>query len=367
MTDTAHTLRRDVAQVIDRWSAGALVTAPEIDALFLRLFRFQVAHIAPYAALCASRGVDPGAVTHWQHIPFAPADLWKLLPIATAEATTKPAVTFETSGTTSGAPGRAYLADTDLYHRAARAAFGPFVASAAERATLRWLNLVPNPTVRPHSSLGHMVADLCGDAPCVAWLLDAEMRPDVAAFADHCGHAAANQVPVLVTATSVALQTVLTALPADWSVALPPGSRLMDTGGPKGRNLDVDRNAQRAELQRRLGLPAHAIVGEFGMTELASQRYEPVWRDAGAAGRTYCAPPWLRSRVCRVQVGAPPVVACEPGEVGLVAHLDLANVDTCAFIQTGDLGALDAQGNLTLHGRLPGAELRGCGLDVAGG
>lgn len=365
--DTATTLRVDIARVIDNWQFGVPLDYTALDALFVRLFQFQVGGIAPYAAFCRSRNVEPAAVTRWDQIPCAPADLWKLLPMATPSAVADPVALFETSGTTTGAPGRSYLADTDLYHQAARATFGQYVADPAACVGLTWLNLVVNPAQRPHSSLGHMVGDLCRNARAVHWLLDDDLRPDAMRFAHLCTEAATEAQPVLVTATSVALHAVLRALPAGWSVQLPPGSRLMDTGGPKGRDLELDRAAQHAELRARLGLPAHAIVGEFGMTELASQRYEPVWRNQDSTQRAFAGPPWLRTRIFRVAVGAAPVVACGPGEVGLVAHLDLANVDTCAFIQTGDLGSLDAEGNLTLNGRLAGAQLRGCGLDVMGG
>ncbi|MBM4345184.1 MAG: hypothetical protein FJ100_17580 [Deltaproteobacteria bacterium] len=367
MTAAAEKLRQAVAGVIDDWQGGRHVASVDIDELLVRLFRFQVDHIAPYAALTRSRGIDPARVCDWRDIPCAPAELWKLVPMATPAAVARPAAVFETSGTTSGAPGRAYLADTGLYHRAARAVFARFAADQAERLALCWLNLVPNPAERPHSSLGHMVADLCRAATEVYWLLGGDGRPDVEGFATACTQAARTGKPVLVAATSVALHAVCAGLPPEWRVALPPGSRLMDTGGPKGRDSDVDRTAQHAVLTERLGLPAHALIGEFGMTELASQRYEPVWRLADPARRAYVGPPWLRTRVLRVVSGAVPTDDCAVGEIGVVAHLDLANVDTCAFLQTGDLGWLDRDGHLVLQGRLAGAELRGCGLAVAGG
>ena len=376
LSETRAALHQAILRVIAQWSASAPIADAEIDALLLSLFHLQVQTIPTYGALVALRGVTPESVVAWQQIPCAPSVAFKHNPMATLAAIAAPAAVFATSGTTDGAPGRVYLAETTLYDAAALATFRHFVAPQADDfGRFRCLSLVPTAASRPESSLGHMVRVVAGHfgdrggalGEFVGTTGDAG-HIAVHAFCAACTEAAADGTPVLLFATSVALAILLGQLPAGWRVALPPGSRLMDTGGSKGRTLDVERAAQHGELVARFGLQPVALVGEFGMTELSSQRYEPTLRAAllrePPPPRHYVAPPWLRSRVLRVDGGIPQS-PCAVGEPGLVAHLDLANLDTCAFVQTADLGSLDAAGGLTLFGRLPTAELRGCGLDLA--
>jgi hypothetical protein len=174
--------------------------------------------------------------------------------------------------------------------------------------------------------------------------------------------------PVLLLATSLALELWLESAPVGLRLPLPPGSRLMDTGGPKGRRLHLTRADQHARLCEILQLDADLLVGELGMTELATPRYETTARHRlkgdVAASRAHAAPPWLRSRILRPADRFP----CEDGTLGMVAHLDLANLDTCAFLLTADLGRLvpvkGAGQALELAGRVPGSEWRGCGLDA---
>lgn len=173
---------------------------------------------------------------------------------------------------------------------------------------------------------------------------------------------------MLIFATTLALDLWLTQLQPAQRWSLPPGSRLMDTGGPKGRVLELDRPAQHAALAARLGLDPRLVVGELGMTELSSQRYETNLRAALCGdcegSRVYLGPPWLRARVLRPQDHAP----CEVGQTGMIGHIDLANLDTCAFVLTADLGCeVEVPGaglGLQLAGRLPGSAFRGCGLDA---
>ena len=129
---------------------------------------------------------------------------------------------------------------------------------------------------------------------------------------------------------------------------LPEGSRMMLTGGYKGRARSVDATDLLEMIEAQLALPAEAVVGEYGMTELTSQAY----------GTPFSAPPWLQIRVVDPTTGHD----VPQGDTGLVAFFDLLNLDNVSAILTGDQGHLDAEGRLTLLGRAPGAVLRGCSL-----
>lgn len=372
MPKDAVQLHRKINDLIANWAGGAGVDPQHVDDYLLQLFRFQVAAIAAYAKFCAVQGADPASVGHWSEIPCAPAQLWKLVPMATAPAVAQPAAQFETSGTTDGLPGRAYLASVDTYDAAALATFRHFVAPPwAMDQPIQCLALVPNPALRPASSLGHMVNMLAGHLGPVTWLLDRHGSVDGPAFVQACESAVrlgllGQGAPVMVFATTIALDAAIQQMPTDWRVTLPAGSRVIDTGGPKSRSGTLSRTDQHAWLGHALGVPAQHIIGELGMTECSSQRYETRLLGPDQIGDAptvaYSAPPWLRSVVRRMGPDGDLSQVCQPDEIGLVAHFDGANIDTCAFIQTEDLGAVDTAGRLTLHGRLTGSELRGCGL-----
>ena len=398
MTDRALTTTATAATAdwIRAWARGEAVSA-DFDALARARFNEQTASIRAFGAYAAARGVTHADRQPVATLPLVPVTAFKRAPLHTAEAAAHPVARFETSGTTDGQPGVVQLADTALYDLSLRASFHHFVVPDTPlrlrpdpgAGPFRVIALVPDRSLRPHSSLGHMaevIGETWGDAP-TRWLLRAAPtadhrhapaeRPeqlDVAALR-HALHAAcSSDTPVLLLTTSIALHLLHEAWPPSETLRLPAGSRVMDTGGPKGRRIQLSRAAQHAWLQRTFGLPPALIVGELGMTELCSQRYETVTRahlvgDVSSA-RVYLATPWLRSVAL-----APHDLAPLPlGESGLIGHIDLANADTCAFLLTGDLGHLvplaagdhraDYGPALVLEGRAPGNPWRGCGLDV---
>ena len=138
------------------------------------------------------------------------------------------------------------------------------------------------------------------------------------------------------------------------SVRLPEGSAVMDTGGVKGRP-GVERSNVVRGLMERLGLAEDAVVNEFGMTELLSQRY-----GCGDPAYPLLGPPWLRSRVLD------PITLEElpDGEVGILCHYDLANLGSVCAVLTEDLGRTVGEG-IEWIGRTAGASPRGCSLATA--
>jgi hypothetical protein len=159
--------------------------------------------------------------------------------------------------------------------------------------------------------------------------------------------------PVLIVATALALLDALDALDRlGLRIRLPAGSRLLETGGYKGRRVEATPEELERRLGATLGLPGAAILREYGMTELTSQLYTRRPDD-----HRFHAPHWVRVRVLDPQTLEP----VPDGETGMVAIFDLANVGSALHLLTEDLGALDG-GGLRLRGRAAGAELRGCSL-----
>lgn len=347
----SRSLDAEILEIIGAWHRRG--ESPSDDAfndLALRLFAYQLRYNGPYARYCARLGVT-AAPASWESIPAVPAPAFAEAALTTFDARSAAAV-FETSGTTRGTPGRHYLETTQLYDAALLAGFERFVLR--ESARLRYLNLVPNPSERPHSSLGYMMARVAarlGDDH-IGWylrgdlLLADEFERDLRA-------AVADGAPVCIAATSFALVHLLDALrERTVRFVLPEGSRIMGTGGFKGRTRVIERD----ELERRLcgafGIPRNAIFSEYGMTELCSQYYD------ASGTRSFVGPPWLRTRV----VGADRKTLPR-GEVGSLLHVDLANRSSCIAIQTEDLG-MQGDDGLVLVGRDREAALRGCSLDA---
>jgi non-ribosomal peptide synthetase component F len=161
-------------------------------------------------------------------------------------------------------------------------------------------------------------------------------------------------VPVCLAGTAFAFVQLLDALRerAVRTLALPAFSRIMETGGFKGRTRIVKRDELYAELAAVFAIPLEHIIAEYGMTELTSQYYDDE-------RRVKRAPAWLRARV----VG-PNGQTLPDGVVGALAHIDLGNRSSCVAIQTEDLGVASGDGGIILLGREHGAELRGCSLDA---
>ncbi|MEM9695673.1 MAG: acyl-protein synthetase, partial [Myxococcota bacterium] len=163
--------------------------------------------------------------------------------------------------------------------------------------------------------------------------------------------------PVLLAGTSFAFVHLLDA--TFQHLPLPTGSRIMQTGGFKGRSREIPANRLRRDLATRFGLPITRVVAEYGMTELGSQLYQP-----GVIDRTtvsyYRAPHWLR-----VQAVDP--VSLEPvpaGEPGLARFVDLVNVDSAVALLTADRIRMVDPTTIELLGRQPGALPRGCSLTL---
>jgi len=142
----------------------------------------------------------------------------------------------------------------------------------------------------------------------------------------------------------------------DLRVELPPGSRVMETGGYKNRSRVLPKAELHALITGRLGVPRENIICEYGMSELSSQAYDTP-RPAPNAPRLFRFPPWARVQMVSPETGR----EAAEGETGLIRIFDLANVFSVAAIQTEDLGVRRGDG-FELIGRAQLAEPRGCSL-----
>lgn len=349
----------EILERVARWhSSGASIGEREFNDLALRIFTYQIRYNEPYARYAGSFGYSPSALpSAWHDIPAVPASAFKEATLATFEKE-KAALTFVTSGTTRAGGGRHYMETRALYDAALLAGFDRL--AIAGRPRLRYLNLVPNPSERPESSLGYMMSRVSaerGDGSTGWYVRGGSLF--IEAFFFDLRVAIAQSRPVCIASTAFALVEAIDAMrERNLRFALPPGSRIMETGGFKGRSRTVSREELYTSLCESFACSADAIVAEYGMTELTSQYYDAATPPGARAVRFKAGPPWLRARVTGADGATLP-----PGTVGALVHVDLANRSSCVAVQTEDLGAQYDAG-FVLIGRDAGAALRGCSLDA---
>jgi hypothetical protein len=374
-------LDRDLRALFAQGPAAPLNDAA-FGALALRVFATQYEALEAYRTYCQRRGALPQRLRHWSEIPAVPAQAFRDVRLWSDDDGAEPAAVFRTSGTTSQAengarPGEHYMsaAGLALYDASLLPTFRAFVlpelTKLDQRSPLHPLVLGPPPAQAPHSSLWHMV-DVAGRALFEAlprWFLPAGGL-DVAGFEAVLGEGKA----VCLIATDLALDGWLQSAEArEFRVKLPKGSRVLHTGGPKGRRRALTLDALYARIASTLGVPEAHCVGEYGMTELASQFYDDTLlasATSAALPRLKHGPPWVRALVVDVQTLDP----VPPGTPGLLKFVDLANLGSVLAIQTEDraiaatdeeLGGPPPAGRpFRLLGRAQGSEPRGCSLDA---
>jgi hypothetical protein len=354
---------------------GLPVDEERFNRLALRVFAYQFGANEPYRRYCERRGVLPGEFTDWREIPAVPTDAFKEVPLTCFPHEQAEAV-FVTSGTTRQVQrGRHYLRTLDLYHASLLPNFAAHLLP--DSARLPAVVLFFSPEAMPQSSLAHMfgvvIEHLCQPAEAATYFVTPEGIDIEGAVARLAQLEAAGQ-PVLVMGTAFAFVHLLDHMAArSQRLRLPPGSRLMDTGGYKGRSREVPKDELYAMYGDLLGIADHHIVNEYGMTEMGSQFYDGVLRRATGDGqwaiggtaqeraqpRRKVAPPWVRTVVMDPETLTP----VPPGQTGVLCHYDLANLDSVLALQTADLGYADTHG-FEITGRAIGAEARGCSLAV---
>jgi hypothetical protein len=328
----------------------------------LRVFRFQFERNAPYAAFCTRRERTPENVEHWTAVPAVPAAAFKEVALVAGNRRDAEVV-FRTSGTTQGTEkrGEHHILDVTIYHFALLPNFSACLLP--DGAELAMLSLVPPAADLPDSSLAHMIAvvlERLGSADSASYAT-ASHGIDDARLADALDAAIGERRPVCILGTSFAFVHWLDRL-AQRGIrfALPEGSRLMDTGGYKGRSREVDAHEMRRLYDEFLGIPPSHCVNEYGMTEMCSQFYDSTLRDAVRGRdrpRLKLVPPWVRTRVVDPETLEP----LPDGATGLLQHFDLANVGSVMALQTEDYGIAREYG-FELLGRAPGAPPRGCSI-----
>ncbi len=308
----------------------------------LALFQFQASHNLVYKKYIQQLGRTPAQITKIEDIPFLPIEFFKNHLIT---STTQPVqAVFESSGTTGQIRSRHYVYDTAFYQNVASAIFehhyGPLT-------NYHILALLPSYVERTGSSLVYMVEDFIrksGSAQAGFFLHNhAQLLSMVEQLQG------GKRKILLIGVTFALLDLAEQHGNRDWSEVI-----VMETGGMKGRRQELLREEVHEQLQTAFHLPA--VHSEYGMTELLSQAY--------STGNGLFQP----SPTLRVYTRDPYDPFCINNTLrsGGLNVIDLANVDSCAFIETKDIGSVYADGTFQVLGRFDNSDIRGCNLLVQG-
>ena len=340
------------------------------DSLALELFGFQFANNPALRRLCEVRRATPDRLACWREIPAIPTRAFKEFEVSCLPTPERSRV-FHSSSTTGQQPSRHFHCDESLavYEASLQPWFGRHLLAGGFRG--RMLSLTPSAADAPHSSLAHMLHVLAGrEAFVSAWFAgrvggDGSWHLDGASTTAALVEACVEQIPVLLAGTAFSFVHLLDHLKeTKTSLQLPEGSRVMETGGYKGRSRVLTKAELHRQLTDHLGMQSDFIVCEYGMSELSSQAYDQVAgcpRRQQSGARIFCFPPWARAVVISPETGS----EVADGATGLLRIFDLANVCSALAIQTEDLAIRHGDG-FTLLGRAEHAEPRGCSLLPAG-
>ncbi len=312
----------------------------DFNELALEVFRHQAEHCMPYRRFLDGLNVKASDIRSWMDIPHLPIEAFKNHQVQTGQF--EPAITFTSSGTTGQVPSRHVVLDLDWYHRVFNEAFTWQYGSPSD---YRWLCLLPSYLERKGSSLIEMASTF----------IQMSRYPESGFYLNNLEelHHQLNKAnedgrPTILLGVSFALLDLAEKHP----LPLNPNIRIMETGGMKGRRKEMIRSELHEILEDAFNV--NEVHSEYGMTELMSQAYS---KGKGL----YELPPWMR---IKLRDPADPLSKVKEGKTGGMDIVDLANLDSCAFVATQDLGRLRTDTTFEVLGRFDDSDIRGCNLMV---
>jgi hypothetical protein len=312
----------------------------DFEQLALEVFQFQYNNNAIYQHYVNALSIVGAKVRSIEQIPFLPIRFFKTADIKTTVF--EPEAVFESSGTTQTVNSRHYVKDLTMYHQSFLKAWKQFYGPVESWCVI---GLLPAYLERQHSSLVVMVNEmikLSGHPQSGFYLYEHEKLAAVLQQLERQG-----QKTLLIGVTFGLL---------DFAEQFPMPLRhtvIMETGGMKGRRREMTREEVHGLLSAAFKTPL--IHSEYGMTELLSQAY------SYGHGLFDC-PPWMK---VLVRQDDDPLDVRVAGS-GILNIIDLANLYSCSFIATDDVGAVQADGSFEVLGRVDASDIRGCNLLIAG-
>lgn len=293
----------------------------------LEAFEYQYASCQVYQEYCNHLKRTPENVNHLVEIPFLPIEFFKNHAVKSGEW--EESKIFKSSGTTATGRSQHFIKDLRLYHESAKSNFESFFGSLSE---FQIIAILPSYQDQGDSSLISMVDYFMQFSKVGSgYFLESNVEQELN-----------TERKKLIIGVSYALLDLAEKFP-ETSNAI-----IMETGGMKGRKKEITRRELHESLQNGFGV--NHIWSEYGMTELQSQAY-------GLAG-DFKFPAWA---MCYIRDINDPLSYLPEGKTGGINVIDLANIDTCCFIETKDLGKKSPE-SFEVLGRFDNSDIRGCNL-----
>jgi phenylacetate-coenzyme A ligase PaaK-like adenylate-forming protein len=312
------------------------VTDENFENLALSIFKLQFEQIEVYQEYCKIMGKSPDSVQSLFDIPFLPIDIFKTHHVISKSAI--PELIFESSATTGQTTSKHQIIDVSIYETSFLKTFKMFYGAPDEYI---FLALLPSYLERNNSSLVYMTDRLIK-----------ESKNTQSGFFMNNFEELNNQIQLSKNSEKKIFLIGVTYALLDFSEQYPQdlsNATVMETGGMKGRRKEIVRDEVHEFLKNKLNLKK--VHSEYGMTELLSQAYSK-------GDGVFCCPPWMK---VFVRDSYDPTQFSETGSGGINV-IDLANVNSCSFIATGDLGRKTNKDIFEVLGRLQDTEVRGCNL-----
>ncbi|WP_409417553.1 acyl transferase [Flavobacterium sp. PS2] len=311
----------------------------QFEKIALKVFRFQYENNVVYRTFCDYLKTDPQKVKSLNQIPFLPIQFFKSHNVV---SNSNPAqVTFTSSGTTGMITSKHIVTDVSLYEESYRKGFSEFYGNIEDYAVLA---LLPSYLERNGSSLIYMVEDLIklsNHPESGFYLHNHEELTQKLIELDQSG-----QNTILIGVTYALLDLI------EKNSFKLQNTIIMETGGMKGKRKEMIREELHKELCEGFGVSA--IHSEYGMTELLSQAYSL------GEGIFEC-PSWIQVLIRDTEDA---LTYVKEGKTGGINVIDLANINSCSFIATQDLGKKYPNNSFEVLGRFDNSDIRGCNLMV---
>ncbi|MDB5143321.1 MAG: acyl transferase [Mucilaginibacter sp.] len=324
----------------DKQQVFSISNEQQFADIALQVFRYQAQNCTVYREFITNLKVDTDAVKRIDQIPFLPISFFKSHEVLSTTDDVK--VTFTSSGTTGMINSRHLVTDVSWYEESFRQAFDVFCGDIKDYCILA---LLPSYLEREGSSLIYMAEDLVkrsGNPDSGFFLYN---HDDL--FQQLKKQQQAKKRTLLIGVTFALLDFV-----ENHAINFPE-LIVMETGGMKGRRKEMIREELHGVLCNGFGVDT--IHSEYGMTELLSQAYSK------GNGIFYC-PPWMKVITRDTN---DPVSTLDNDKTGGINVIDLANINSCSFIATQDLGKVYKDGSFEVLGRFDNSDIRGCNLLIA--
>lgn len=310
----------------------------EFENLALETFQYQYRNVNVYREFCNLLHINPSVVNAVNDIPFLPIQFFKSHQILADKSNYK--TIFTSSGTTGNITSKHYISDLNLYEKSFTKAF---TSLFGRPKNITILALLPNYLERTGSSLVYMVDRLIQQTKKTnsGFYLD-----NIQELIEKLENLEKTNQKTLLLGVSYALLDLM-----DVKQFQLKNTIIMETGGMKGRRKEMIKEELHAELKKGFGVAS--IYSEYGMTELLSQAYS-------IGNGIFKCPSWMKI-LTRDPEDAQTLVYNKSGGINVI---DLANINSCSFIATQDLGKVKEDGSFEILGRFDDSDIRGCNLMV---